>query len=76
VGLLYSDALSYFIGNLSAVKTLALMSYSYERISYVGTLVLMVRFFVEVIVFFCAKVCKSTTGEYIHTQQALTIGWK
>jgi hypothetical protein len=52
------------------------MSYSYERISYAGTLVLVVRFFVEVIVFFCAKVYKSTTGEYIHTQQALTIGWK
>jgi hypothetical protein len=41
-----------------------------------GTLVLVVRFFVEVIVFFCAEVCDSTMGEYIHTQQALTIGWK
>jgi hypothetical protein len=28
-----------------------------------GTLILVVRFFVEVIVFFCAKVCESTMGE-------------
>jgi hypothetical protein len=31
--LLYSEAVSYSIGNLSTVETLALMSYSYERIS-------------------------------------------
>jgi hypothetical protein len=39
-------------------------------------LILVVRFIFEVIVFFYAEVCESTMGEYIRTQQALTIGWK
>jgi len=41
-----------------------------------GLLILVVRFLVEVIIFFNAEVCVSTMGEYIHTQQAPTIGWK
>jgi hypothetical protein len=41
-----------------------------------GILIFMVRFLIEVIVFFCTEVCVSTTGEYIRTQQALTIRWK
>ena len=40
-----------------------------------GNLILMVRFIFEVIVFFCAEVYESTMGEYIRTQQALTIWW-
>ena len=40
-----------------------------------GILILVVRFLVEVIAFFRAEVCRSTTDEYIRTQQALTIGW-
>ena len=33
-GLLYSEVVSYSIGNLSVAETLASMSYSYERISF------------------------------------------
>jgi hypothetical protein len=36
----------------------------------------MVRFLIVVLVFLSAKVYESTMGEYLRTQQALTIGWK
>ena len=37
---------------------------------------LVVRFLIEVLVLLGAEVYESTMGEYIRTQQALTIGWK
>jgi hypothetical protein len=51
------------------------MSISYDRIP-TQFLVLVVRFLAEVLVLISVEVCESTTGEYICTQQALTIGGK
>jgi hypothetical protein len=51
------------------------MSTSYDRI-LTQFLVLVVRFLAEVLVLISVEVCESTTGEYICTQQALTIGGK
>jgi hypothetical protein len=51
------------------------MSTSYDRI-LAQFLVLVIRLLVEVLVLISAEVCESTTGEYIYTQQALTIGGK
>jgi hypothetical protein len=51
------------------------MSTSYYRI-LTQFLVLVVRLLVEVLVLVSVEVCESTMGEYIRTQQALTIGGK
>jgi hypothetical protein len=59
----------------SAVETLASMSSSYDRKPRVHLFVVR-HLLVDVEVLFSAEVCGSTTGEYIRTQQALTIGWK
>jgi hypothetical protein len=51
------------------------MSTSYDRI-LAQFLVLVIRLLIEVLILVSAEVYESTMGEYIRTQQALTIGGK
>jgi len=74
--ILYNEAVSYSTGKLEHGRNPSLDVILLRTNLLMGTLILVVRFFVEVIVFFSAKVYESTMGEYLGTQQALTIGRK